>query len=136
MIANIWWGYPFTMLMVRAGLQTVPHSLYDAAIVDGANYFQLLHSVIMPWLRPVITIVVVLQTINNLNGFTLVKVMTGGGPSGATKIFSIMIYKQGFSFFHFEYAAAISVIVLIVAFIMALIYIRIISGRDTKNGQS
>jgi multiple sugar transport system permease protein len=129
MVANIWWGYPFAMLMLLAGLRTVPQSLYDAATVDGASSLQVLRHVIVPWLRPVMTIVIILETIYTLNGFTLVKIMTGGGPAGATDIFGMLIYRKGFAFFHFEEAAATSLFVLIIALVLALFYLRVISGR-------
>jgi multiple sugar transport system permease protein len=129
MVANIWWGYPFAMLMLLSGLRTVPASLYDAAIVDGASGFQILRHVIIPWLRPVMTIVIILETVYTLNGFTLVKIMTGGGPGGATDIFGMMIYRKGFMFFHFEEAAAAAIVVLGIAVVLALFYLRVISGR-------
>ena len=129
MVANIWWGYPFAMLMLLAGLRTVPQSLYDAATVDGATWFQVLRHVIVPWLRPVMTIVIILETVYTLNGFTLVKIMTGGGPAGATDIFGMLIYRKGFMFFHFEEAAATSLFVLIIALVLALFYLRVISGQ-------
>jgi len=74
------------MLMLFSGLQTVPRTLYDAAIVDGANSFQIFRHVIVPWMSPIITIVIILRTIWSLNAFDLVKVMTGGGPGDTTEI--------------------------------------------------
>ncbi|UCF96078.1 MAG: sugar ABC transporter permease [Spirochaetaceae bacterium] len=129
MLVNVWWRYPFAMLMLLAGLQTVPSSHYDAAAIDGANSIQVLRHIIIPWLRPVITIVLILDTIANLNGFTLVRIMTGGGPGGVTDLFGILIYRKGFAFFHFEEAAAVSFIVLILAVLLATLYIKIVNRR-------
>lgn len=134
MLVNVWWRYPFAMLMLLAGLQTVPSSHYDAAAIAGANALQVLHHVVIPWLRPVIAIVVILDTIANLNGFTLVKIMTGGGPGGITELFGTFIYRKGFAFFRFEEAAAVSMVVLAIAVILALMYIQIISpGKDSDD---
>ncbi len=128
-LVNIWWRYPFCMLMLLAGLQTVPPSHYDAAAIDGANSVHVLRHIIVPWLRPVITIVLILDTIANLNGFTLVRIMTGGGPGGVTDLFGVLIYRKGFAFFHFEEAAALSFIVLILAVILAILYIKIVNRK-------
>jgi multiple sugar transport system permease protein len=116
--------------MLLAGLRTVPQSLYDAAKVDAVNRLQLYRHVIIPWLRPVITIVIILETIYALNAFTLIKIMTGGGPGGATDILSLFIYKKGFVFFRFGEAAATSIFALILTLILTSIYIRTISERE------
>jgi len=132
-LADIWWGFPFVMLMLFSGLQTVPRTLYDAAIVDGANSFQIFRHVIVPWMSPIITIVIILRTIWSLNAFDLVKVMTGGGPGDTTEIFGFYIYKQAFKYFKLEKAAAASVVLLVIAIIGSILYIRLFSVRGGYN---
>lgn len=132
-LADIWWGFPFVMLMLFSGLQTVPKTLYDAAIIDGANSFQILRYIIVPWMSPIITIVLILRTTWSLNAFDLVKVMTGGGPGDTTEIFGLYIYKQAFRYFKFEKAAAASLVLLVIAIIFSILYIRVFSGRGGYN---
>lgn len=134
-LVDIWWGFPFIMLMLFSGLQTVPRTLYDAAIVDGANSFQILKYIIVPWLRPIIAIVLILRTTWSLNSFDLVKVMTGGGPGNTTEIFGSYIYTQAFTYAKLEKAAAASVVLLVIAIIVSILYIRMLSvggGYDEK----
>jgi len=127
-LADIWRGFPFIMLMLLSGLQTIPRNLYDAAVVDGANSFEIFKYIIVPWMKPMIIIVLILRTVWSLNAFDLVKIMTKGGPGNITEILGLYIYDQGFSYFKFEKAAAASVVLLVIAIIVSIVYIKVFSG--------
>jgi len=123
MLIHIWWQYPFAMLVLLAGLQSVPLSFREAAIIDGANSIQVLWHIIIPWIRPIIITMLILQIIEGLNAFTIVQIVTGGGPAGITEIFAVFIYKRAFTLFRFEEAAAASIIVLAITLPLSFLYI-------------
>ena len=91
----VWKGFPFFGIAYLAGLQAIPQDQYEAAQVDGANIFQRFQYVTIPGLQHVMLITVMLSTIWTANTFDLVWIMTGGGPSNATQVFSYLTYVQG-----------------------------------------
>lgn len=93
----VWKGFPFFGIAYLAGLQAISQEQYEAAQVDGANVFQRFRYVTIPGLRHVILITVMLNTIWTANTFDLVWIMTGGGPSNSTQVFSYLTYVQGVS---------------------------------------
>ena len=128
-ITNAWRGFPFMMLMLLAGIQNISKELYEAAAVDGATFFTQVRYIVMPLLTPVIFIVTLLSGIWTFNNFTYIYILTGGGPAGKTEILVTYVYKNGFEYFHFGYAAALSVVLFIIVFLMSLGYVRL-SSRD------
>lgn len=129
MITQTWWGYPFPMMMILAGLQAIPQELRSAAKVDGANAWQILRYITIPLLKPVITVVTLFQVIFLINGFTLVYVMTGGGPFSSSEILGVFIYRKGFVEFNLEVAAAAAVLTSIVSLLIIVLYVRILRTR-------
>src|SRR5688500_1440571 len=105
-LANIWVGIPFNMVLLLAGLQNIPVTLYEAASVDGANAWQRFRSLTLPLMRPVALSVLLLGIIYTFKVFDLVYVMTGGGPVDATNVLPIQTYKLSFTFFRFGEGAA------------------------------
>lgn len=93
-IANIWVGIPFNMLLISAGLSSLPEDVYESASLDGANAFQKFIHLTLPLLRPVITVVMMLGFIYTFKVFDLVFVMTGGGPVHATEVLSTVSYRD------------------------------------------
>src|SRR3989442_12587867 len=85
-IANVWKEFPFAMIMLLAGLQTVPQQLLNAARVDGANAWNRFWHVTVPTLRGVIIITSILLFVSNLNSFVLVSIITGGGAANASPL--------------------------------------------------
>lgn len=124
-IANTWRGFPFMMVMLLAGLQNIPQELYEAAAVDGASAWQGLRHITLPLLKPVILVVTLLAGIWTFNNFSYIYILTGGGPAGKTDILVTYVYKQGFDYFHFGYAAASSVVLFLIVFAFSLIYARV-----------
>ncbi len=123
---NVWKGFPFAMLMLLAGLQSVPEELYDAARVDGANAWHRLWYVTLPHLRPVLVVVALLQTIWNMNTFTYVYVLTGGGPIRLTEVLGVYIYNMAFTSFKFGIASAAAVIVFLISAALSVAYLRVL----------
>ncbi|MFD0516578.1 carbohydrate ABC transporter permease [Paractinoplanes durhamensis] len=121
---NIWSGYPFFMISLLAGLQGIPKDLYEAAAVDGTNWFQRFRHVTLPQLRPVIISMAVLDLIWTSQQFALIWMTTGGGPLNTTEMLSTYTYKQAFSEYEFSTASAAAVIVLLLTMILAFFYVR------------
>jgi multiple sugar transport system permease protein len=122
--ANLWRGFPFVMLILLAGLQSIPQNLYEAASVDGANWFQEFLYITLPSLSKMFAVAFALDTVWEFRRFGLVQVMTGGGPGSTTEILSTLIYKQYFKFFNFEYAASMAVFMTIILLVISLPYIQ------------
>lgn len=130
-LADVWRGYPFVMVILLAGLQTIPRFQYEAAMVDGANAWQRFRFITLPNLRTVLLVAVVLDVIWQFRRFGLVFNMTGGGPGNRTEIMSLYIYKHYFKYFNFEYAAAMAVILGLIMIVLSLPYIRsVLRGLD------
>jgi multiple sugar transport system permease protein len=128
---NVWKSFPFAMLMVLAGLQSAPGPLYEAARVDGANAWQRLRYVTLPHLRPVLVILALLLTIWNLNTFTYIYVLTGGGPVRLTEVLGVYIYNSAFQGFHLGVASAAAVLVFVLSGLLTVVYIRVL-GSETS----
>ena len=123
-LADVWRTTPFVAIIVLAGLQTVPEDLLDQARVDGANMFRRFSEITMPMIKPIIIVALLFRTIDALRVFDLVYVITGGGPGGATISLSLYGYKY-FLLGDFGYGSAVSIALFVIAFIFALMYIRI-----------
>lgn len=131
-LANIWVGIPFNMVLLLAGLQGIPLTLYDAARVDGANAVQRFFYITLPQLRPVIIIVLLLGFIYTFKVFDLIFVMTAGGPVSATEVLPIYIYDIFFEFFRFGQGAAASILVLVLPIILSVIYLRLLRREEAS----
>jgi len=91
--ANVWRGVPFIAISLLAGLQTVPPSLYEAATLDGATRWQMFTKITYPLLTPIIAVVMTFSVLFTFTDFQLVKVLTNGGPAGATELMATMSYN-------------------------------------------
>jgi multiple sugar transport system permease protein len=130
-LVNVWKEFPFAMILLLAGLQTVPEGLMRAARVDGAGVLQTFWHVTVPHLRSVILICTILLFVTNLNSFTLIFLMTGGGPAGATTIWIIAVYALGFLTPNYGLASAFAVILFLIMVVFGYFYVRVLSGdRD------
>ena len=131
-LANIWNQSPFYMLMMLAGLQTVPEDEYDAAKVDGANVLQRFRYVTLPNIRGVLAIVIALQVIWNFNNFDLIWATTEGGPVNATTTLTVHVYRTAFKSLDLGYAAAIGVVMLIALLLFSVFYVRAMEGGKER----
>ena len=131
-VVNVWKEFPFAMIMILAGLQTVPAQLLRAAQVDGAGPFQRFWHVTVPHLRGVLLITVLLLFVANLNHFTIPWIMTGGGPAGASDIWITQIYQIAFGRIRFGIASAYSVILFLVMVVIGWFYVRALTPREER----
>lgn len=109
-IVGVWREMGYYMLLLLAGLQTIPAQLYEAAKVDGASAWRRFLNITMPGLRPTLFFVTVMLTIGSLKVFDLILVMTEGGPGQSTLVLSQYIYQKGFEENQFGYASAVSIV--------------------------
>jgi multiple sugar transport system permease protein len=130
-VVNVWKEFSFAMIMMLAGLQTVPDELHRAAQVDGASPWQRFWHVTVPHLKGVTLVTVLLLVVTNLNSFTIPWVMTGGGPAGASDIWITAVYVQ-FSNQRFGLASAYSVILFVVMMSLGYFYVRALTRGDEK----
>ncbi|MGD9712625.1 MAG: carbohydrate ABC transporter permease [Thermomicrobiales bacterium] len=130
-VANIWKEFPFAMIMLLAGLQTVPEGLNRAAMVDGASTWNRFWHITMPHLKGVTLITVLLLTVQNLNSFTTVFIMTGGGPANASQLWVTDIYRIAFQRTNFDVASAYSVILFSVMAVLGYFYVRALTRGDS-----
>ena len=131
-VVNVWKEFPFAMIMMLAGLQTVPDQLLRAARVDGAGAWDRFWHITVPHLRGVVLVTVLLLLVTNLNSFTIPYVMTGGGPAGATEIWITHIYQIAFGRIRFGLASAYSTILFVVLMTMGYFYVRALTRGDDK----
>jgi multiple sugar transport system permease protein len=127
---NVWKGIPFFTLTLLSGLKSIDSELYDAAAVDGATAWQRFLNITLPGLRYVIIVACLLSMIFTLNGFGLVYLLTGGGPGGATRVFSILAYEI---FNERRYSLATAVAMAVVPILLVLI---VILGRYMRGDPS
>jgi len=128
-LADVWRGYPFVMIILLAGLQAIPREQYEAARVDGASPFKVFIHITMPNLARIIYIALALDTIWQFRRFGLIYNMTLGGPGHASEILSLYIYKHYFKYFNFEYASAIAVVMAIIMIIISYPYVRMLTKK-------
>lgn len=126
LIANIWIGIPFNLVILYSGLQSIPADLYEAAALDGANGWQAFRRITFPLLRPVSAITILLGLVYTLKVFDIIWIMTRGGPGDSSTTLSIWSYRLGFGGGSPDLgpAAAVGNLLIILAFVFGLIYIR------------
>lgn len=129
---GIWKGIGWAMMIFLAALQGVPKELEEAATVDGANRWQRFKVVTLPAIAPATTFVTVMLVIGGFNVFASVLLMTDGGPYGQTDVVLTYMYEQAFTYLDFGYGAALSAILALIVFIMAVIQLRVFRNRNSE----
>jgi multiple sugar transport system permease protein len=124
-----WKAFPFYSLVILAALQAVPEEIYDAAKVDGASPIQLFWHITIPGIRATLELLVVLASIFSFKQFTIIYLMTGGGPSGATETIVMRIFNTAFRFYDYSYATALGVAGFVVSLAITLFFISLQSRR-------
>jgi multiple sugar transport system permease protein len=125
LVAELWRWFPFFTLFLLAGLSSIPDELYDAASMDGAGMVRQFLDITIPLLQPVIVASVILRVIGLVNSPDLLVVLTNGGPGQNTQILSLYAFQTAYNSFNFGYAAAISVVLLLVLVVFTVVYVRI-----------
>ena len=125
-LAEVWKTTPFMALLLLAGLQGIDRTLDDAARLDGASALQRFRHITLPLLRPAIVVALIFRTLDALRVFDLVFVLTGGGPGTSTEVVSMYAFTSLLQNLRFGYGSALSVIVFVIGFSLALGYVRML----------
>jgi ABC-type sugar transport systems, permease components len=128
-LGDVWKETPFVALLLLAGLQGIDASLYEAARIDGASAWRQFRHITLPLLKPALLVALIFRTRDAFRVFDLVYVMTGGGPGTATEPIALYTFTSLLQNLRFGYGSALSVLVFLVAFLLALGYIRVV-GAD------
>ena len=128
-IAVTWRWTGYNAIIVLAGLQSIPHDLYEAASVEGVPRWRQFFSLTLPLLAPVVAFAAVLSIIGSLQLFTEPQLITRAGPGGATETLGTYLYQQGFRSFNFGYAAAIGYTAAMLALVVSLVQTRVFRSR-------
>jgi arabinogalactan oligomer/maltooligosaccharide transport system permease protein len=134
-VANVWLGFPFMMVIALGGMQGIPHELYEVARIDRASRWRQFWHITLPLLKPVLLPAVTLGTIwtfNNLNVIWLVS--SGGEPQDATHILVSYVYKSAFSLYRYGYGAALSMLIFFLLLAFSLIFLRRTRATESVYG--
>ncbi|MFS2180344.1 carbohydrate ABC transporter permease [Rhizobium pisi] len=123
-VVNTWRGIATAMILLTAGLSTIPAEIYEAARMDGATPSQMFHRITLPLMMPTILLYMLISAVSTIAVFGLVYALTRGGPGGATEVVSIYIYNQSFTAFQLGYGAAVAVVALVISLILGIAYVR------------
>jgi multiple sugar transport system permease protein len=123
-VANIWRGFPFLMVLLLAGLQSINHEMYEAASVDGANAFRRFRDITLPSMKGISLVAILLAWIGSFMNFAIVQVMTAGGPANSSEVFATLIYKNAFLYADASYAATLGIILLALLMVPGGLYVR------------
>jgi multiple sugar transport system permease protein len=129
-IVDIWQWTPFVVLVLHAGMLSIPEERIEAAKVDGAGHVRVAWSIILPGVAPQVLLVLLFRTMDTYRIFDTVFVLTRGGPGGATETIGLYTYQTGFSFFDMGYAMALSMFILITVLIISSGYIHLLRRRE------
>lgn len=134
-LINVWRHVGYTALLIFAGLQSLPHTVYEAGRVDGASEWRLFRSVTVPLLRPVLALVLIITVIGSFQVFDTVSVTTrDGGPAGATNVLQFYIYDLAFGRLQFGYASALSVALMLLLTVITVVQYRLMRAGRTDLG--
>ncbi|WP_239616415.1 carbohydrate ABC transporter permease [Cohnella mopanensis] len=129
-LANTWIGIPFNMMLLTAGLTTIPKDVYESAAIDGATAVKRFFKITLPLLKPAIMSLLVLGFIYTFKVFDLVLIITNGGPVNATQMMSTYAYKLSFDQFQYSQGAAISNVMFVLLLIIGVIYLRLLKKEE------
>lgn len=128
---NIWRHMGYAALLIFAGIQTIPGSVYEAGAIDGASEFRMFRSITLPLLRPVLIFVLVTSIIGSFQIFDTVAITTEGGPVNATEVMNWIIYEQAFVRFNMGYATTISIFLFFILIFVSLVQMRILRADES-----
>ena len=131
----VWQFSPFYMILFKAGIVGISEEMYEAAEIDGANYFQKFLKITLPLLAPTIVTSSILAIVGSLKSFDLFYIMTGGGPNHGTEILGTYMYKQAFVNYNMGYGSAIAFIMFLIALVVVVI-IQLLDHYRKKKGDA
>ncbi|WP_375141460.1 carbohydrate ABC transporter permease [Arthrobacter sp. STN4] len=130
-LINTWRNMGYTALLIFAGLQAIPGSLYEAASLDGSSPGQTFRKITLPLLRPVLALVLVMTVTGSFQVFDTVAVTTQGGPINATRVLQYLIFQRAFNEQDFGYGSAIAVILFLILMVVAFIQMKFLRGNES-----
>jgi multiple sugar transport system permease protein len=128
--ATLWWNVGFNMLILLAGLQSIPDEINDAATVDSVSEYQRFSHITIPLLRRPLVLVTILQLISSFQVFGQIDVMTKGGPGGQTRSIVYYIFERSFTQYQLGYGSAIAFILFVVLFVLSITQLRVFSREE------
>jgi ABC-type sugar transport system permease subunit len=131
-IASIWQSAPLSALLLLAALQSLPQNLFNAAKIDGASAFQRFRKITLPWIKPMMLFVIILNTINALMTFDLIYVLTQGGPGESTTVLSWFGYVTFFNFGRYGEGSAILYVLSLISLVLAVVYFGLLTRSNRK----
>jgi len=129
-IADIWKWTPLMMILLLAGLESLPHEPFEAAAVEGSSDLQIFWYITLPLLKPAILVSVLIRLMDAFKIFDTVFIITAGGPGISTEVLSYTIYKKAFFFSNLSYSSVLSLILLFIVVVICTIYIRILKKGE------
>jgi multiple sugar transport system permease protein len=129
--ANVWNVLPFSVIILLAGLSTIPGELYDAAKVDRAGVIQRFRNVTLPWLLHPLLIVLILQTMNAFRTFDTIYILTGGGPGEATNVIALQTVRTVLDFTDFGKGNAYAYVITLITLLIAILYVSTLYKRGS-----
>lgn len=128
-IADAWMWSPFVMLLVLAGLVSVPKYLYEAAEIDRASAWRRFTTITFPYIKSLLLLAVLFRTIETFKLFDIVYIITEGGPGDATETIAVFVYRQAFQFFKTSQSSALAYIILFVVIVLTNLYLYAVNRR-------
>jgi multiple sugar transport system permease protein len=128
-LMDVWEWTPLITIIVLAGLSSMPQEIFEAAMVDGANYWQRLRHMVMPFISGVVIVALLIRSMDAIRFFDIIFITTNGGPADSTKIIPIRLYETAFRFFELGYAAAIGLGMLAFSILIANLFLRILARQ-------
>jgi ABC-type sugar transport system permease subunit len=125
-ITTVWSGVGYYSILLLAGLQTISNDVLEAALIDGAGWWQRLVRIILPLLKPTLLYVMVVAMIGSIQGFAPFLIMTDGGPGESSRVIGLMIYQFGFNQLRMGFASCMSIILLAIVFMFTLLQLRLL----------
>jgi ABC-type sugar transport system permease subunit len=125
-VADAWKNVPFIAIILLAGLQVIPEEIYEAARIDGASAWQSFRKMTLPLLRPALAVALIFRTLQAFLVFDVIYIMTGGGPGTSTETLSYLNWQTFLVNTDFGYGGAMSVMLVVMALIIAAIYVRLL----------
>jgi ABC-type sugar transport system permease subunit len=129
-VIDTWRETPFFILILLAGMQTVPAELYEAAKIDGASRFRQIWHVMLPLIRSSIMVALLVRTMAAFKIFDLIYVLTHGGPAGATEVLATYTYKTTFAFMKLGLGSAMAIIILAIVIIISGLYVKLLGRQE------
>lgn len=127
-IFSSWKNVGYCMIYFLAGLQNIPKTIYQAAEIDGAGRWEQFRHITLPLLSPMVFFLLIIMSLLAFNVFDEIKIMTQGGPAGATRTLVYYLYMHGFQFFNMGYASAVAIFILLIAFCFTILQFKL-SGK-------